>query len=338
MYCTLQEAYQIPSFDPSSKKQKKGTCAGARNVTPDTYEPRAEQAAYLPAPPAPRVSSRSGAGTCREGFVGNQLPAISDLAEPTYNNMRMDRQYYCDNFNVCDEGVKPNPKVREDYYRKDRQYYCDKYNICEGDIKPTVTKPAGTVPAAGPEGFENPPPKTMDARQCGRLQPPMYELPLADDSRRAYDSAFKVAIEEGEQNVATPPQKMRVVDMNEVDGYYDEDLENYLQTKEMKASVMAEPPRAPKPLKPSSGMLIGGHDEEREDEVVEKKSETKKMQMKVIDDHWGRWLDLVLFFFAGILLIILCDQLIKLGMMMGMRKSFDIMIPLLREIESKLKK
>jgi len=302
MYCTLQEAYQLPSFDPTAKKMKRTTmsCAPSQDQTLYGYNPntdRKEQARYV-----------------QENFEGTLGP------EPTYQNRKNDYKYYCDNYRVCSN------KVQEDF---------------EDMSKSNVFKKA---PA--------PLPRTQE--QCGPLQPPMYDIPVSDEAKKQYKRAFDVAMEQPEQAMHVPaPAKMRQVDMSNVSGYDDEDFEMYLQTKDMKSASM---PSISSMQRRSSNPSSRDFAEAMDDfqgkltpavsssktpaymEDVEDTSTTYQgIRRKPVVDRWSQWMDILLFFLAGVLVIFLCDQLIRLGIMMGMRQTIETLKPILESIETKLK-
>jgi len=327
MYCTLQEAYQVPSF--ADKKLRKAVgCkkplaqddnAGfftAYNL--DNY--RKEQAAYQ------RTNQRSNgtagnsenSGTINEGFVG------TIGTEPTYNSMANDYKYYCDNYRICDT----NKKTIEGFEN---------------------------APSSSSSNGVNMKPKSQE--QCGPLQPPPYEFPISDEAKKQYKSAFDIALNQVMPHSPMPtPMRMRQVDMSNVSGYYDEDLEMYLQTKEMKPANIKPPIKAPieninfdpdsspiaEAMKDFDGQLkpeitTAGKDVKKNDEKTTPTNVTIIQQSAPNNiDHKSRWIDLLLFFFAGILVIIMCDQLIKLGMMLGVNETINTLKPILERIEKQL--
>lgn len=327
MYCTLQEAYQLPSF--ADKKLRKAVgCkkplaqddnAGFYTAY-DVDNYRKEQAAYQR---TNQLNQRNNANTgyssgpVNEGFVG------TIGTEPTYNSMANDYKYYCDNYRICDT----NKKTIEGFEN---------------------------APSSSGSSGANMKPKSQE--QCGPLQPPPYEFPISDEAKKQYKSAFDIAINQTMPHSPMPtPMRMRQVDMSNVSGYYDEDLEMYLQTKEMKPANIKPPIKAPidnvnfdpdsspvaEAMKDFDGQLkpeiTSSGDIKKNDEKTQPTNVTIIQQSAPNNiDHKSRWIDLLLFFFAGILVIIMCDQLIKLGMMLGVNETIKTLKPILERIEKQL--
>ena len=280
MYCSIQEAYDVPSFDRTVRK-KRSACDSLRSAaSADPYDlnmDRKERAQAFP---------KYG----REDFVGT----LGD--EPTYNSMKADQKYYCDNYRVC-----------------------SKQQV---------------------EGFTNPPSRKSPATAtCSPLSPPMYEIPVPEEAKRQYQKAVDLSMSQETSSTVTPVMKMRQVNMGDVAGYEDEDLDMYLQTKDMKASpipvtnipkkeLRAEP-YDPKesPFAKSMTALKGQLTPAKPETTVEPLTPNSTPPPV---DKVSRWLDLLLFFLAGVLLIMMCDQLIKIGMMIGMKDTVDILTPMLR--------
>lgn len=297
MYCTLEEAYNIPTPGTGKKKNSNLRCAARTSNDPNAS-----------AEPYDRYGAAAGKELAtafrkygQEDFVN--IPAgpgtSNPMANPTYVSKRNDYKYYCDQYNVCAPGVT--------------------------------------------EGFEDVGKKNSDAKPakkaCGPLQPPMYEIPFDEDARREYRSAMNVAM--SQEQTATPPPKpkRREVDMSKVDGYYDEDLEQYLETKDMKASPIPVAPVLPKknldalPYDPTASPFS-----EAMKDLNEKNNRVEVLGKTFVErlvpttrDTKGMWLDLLLFFSIGVLFVVLADQLVRFGMMLGMRRTVEMLVPLLEK-------
>lgn len=205
----------------------------------------------------------------------------------------------------------------------DYKYYCDTHGIC------------------AKEGFEGGKLTVSKPKQaCGPLQPPPYEFPIDEETKKYYKNAIDVA--NNQEQTATPPPKPqgRPVDMNKVSGYYDEDLEMYMETKDMKATPTPAMPVVPKkdvdalPYDPSASPFSEAMKEANAHaNKVPVLGKTFVDRMVVTTpatrDTKGMWFDILLFFAAGVMFVFLCDQLVRLGMLLGMRRTVDLLTPFL---------
>jgi hypothetical protein len=296
MYCTLEEAYNIPPSQGTKKKNTLRSPVRAAAVDPS-----------ISAEPYDRCSPGMGKELAsayrkygQEDFVNIPAgPGMSNpMANPSYVSKRNDYKYYCDQYNVC------APGMAEDFQ----------------DLG--VSKAAAS--------------KSNNKKACGPLQPPMYEIPIDEDAKNAYKDAMNVAMSQ-EQTALPPKPKRREVDMSKVDGYYDEDLEQYLETKDMKASPIPVAPALPKkdlnalPYDPAASPFS-----EAMNDINQKSNRVEVLGKTFVErlaptsrDTKGMWLDLMLFFAIGVLFVVLADQLVRFGMMLGMKRTVEMLTPLL---------
>lgn len=308
MYCTLQEAYSVPSFDPAakSKKNRSSACAprsgGAPADSYDTYGP--ERGRELAA--APRAFGR-------EDFANQSLS--TPVQKQTYAALANDYKYYCDTYGVCSD-APPKPEREQ---------------------------------AHVPEGFENfktestnSSNKKVRGATCGPLQPPVYEYPMKEEDRRSYNRALDTALKQTQTSTAPTRVQPRKVDMSNVGGYYDEDLEMYLQTKDMKASPplptmprSADSSNSTHPYDPSSSPFAEALDKFKGTPFSggSVSSTARSELLQGSKDTGGLWLDLLFFVLIGLLVIILCDQLVRLGVMLGMKSTAAALAPILAQLE-----
>jgi len=304
-YCTLQEAFNEASFDAPSKKKK--SCQAQARASADAFDPfypengRGETAAWnrFISKPPPTV----------EGFqnVVSPEPPLTDKYK--YQGRGADYKYYCENFGICADSAGTSMKKIE------------RFQNPPSDDAPPV------------------PPK------CNIQSPQKYEIPISDEAKKMYDAAFKTAVMQENTNGLTYKPEPRKDDMEKVSGFYDEDLEQYLKTKDLSVSPKIPlTPIEPRELKadpydPNASPFVKAM------EMFEKEkgatagpsnavSETKKEepQIKVVTVRPPIW-DLLLFAFAGILVIFLCEQMFKLAIMIGMKKTVVMLEPFLSQIK-----
>lgn len=289
MLCTLQEAYNIPSFDGGSKKKK-----------------------------ACNVQARASA----EAFD----PYNADTA-------RGQRAALVENFQVGKPMSQEETPMSYKGKATDYEYYRRQYGVQLPQI----------------EGFQT------EQQTCGIEGPQMYKIPISQEAKDMYDAAMKTSMEETVPKYIPSSMEPRKVNMDNVSGYYDEELEQYLQTKDMKAAPFAGkslPPPPPvqrveveptrnddyKPYRPFNPDMYGNVSNKTESMQGMKKEATDKEDTEPVretptiisNDAWQNFWDIFLFIFAGILVMFLCEQLFKLALMIGMKRTVEILEPYLK--------
>jgi len=257
--CSLQEAYNIPSFDPNGMKKKRGTTAPLRETFTD------------------------GSMYSSKGATSYNIPASATNAAG-YAGRASDNQFYCNNYGICAEKfTAPPPPTQQP----------------QPPAQPTQVPVPGT---------------------CG-VSAPNYMYPMSDAEKKQYDTAVSQSLNDTPlfAPVLSSPPPMRKVDMNNVGGYYDESLEQYLQTKDFNASAkMPKLEQAPDQQIP---LLEQPQPISAQPVVTATKS-----------DKHTYYFDIFLFIAAGILIILLCDQLFRLGMALGIKETVTLLEPYMKKL------
>jgi hypothetical protein len=249
-------------------------------------------------------------------------------------------------------------------YSQDRKYYCDSYNICpdasgagiEGFQGMETKNGSGNVASGG-----EPTPKS--ATCTGPLIAPNYEYPMTDEARRQYDRALQLSLNggmnanpSGDTPLEDPATFIRAGGSSaDVMGYTDADLESFLRTEDL-TSAPFKIPVVPKDDRP-----VGGRDPNESPFAETMKNftgpdGTPQLRPGSVDkaategagtaagsggmsgalgssasvrDPWSRVWEMALFVVAGLLLVLLLDQLFKLAMLYGMKRAFLAIEPLL---------
>jgi len=253
-------------------------------------------------PPKPKGQKRAAAAaraTGVEGFVGNTKVNQLSTAPP---------DSYMGKLN-------------------DYTFGCKQYGVCPATLK---------------EGFQNPnqkkQPLTRVQAQCQNAQPPVYEVPLNADDKRRYAQTMEIALQDPEREHLTPMRSDRTVDMGQVSGYGDDDLDQYLSVSDLKDQMtMAE---APAPLAARRGPPPTGYDPEHSPfaELLRMYADAKKpapVSAPATHDRESAiapmWMDLLFFVILGLLVILIMHQLFKLAMVMGMRQTLQLLEPMLQQ-------
>lgn len=113
-----------------------------------------------------------------------------------------------------------------------------------------------------PEKFSNGSTSDTNAshlKKCEPIQPPVHEYQFTEEDKRRFRQALKIALEEMEPNsmsqqptptlqkpISSPEYAPRSfentqINMSNVDGYIDEELESYMMVNDMKPAIMNHP-------------------------------------------------------------------------------------------------
>lgn len=374
MYCTLQEAYNVPQFVPKRKKSSMDPinpmpnmmqCApGAEEFDTASQVPQQQQQNPVQAASRYAQQQNQGVASCGNGSYGGGNGSSGSCAQ-----RRSQASFPTNN--------APYGGQANDY-----KYYCDYYNICP-DQTPLV------------EGFNVPLQKTLlsdlqqhqldvdthanaqsNGAQCGQIQAPMYTIPVSDAAKKANAAALNTYMGSGSGNnmptstlpVPQKPVGGRQVDMTKVAGLYDDDIDQYMNLQSPTpasangASVALNQSQQatnmnllPTTQVPASGTITNpaaSHAFENTDKTplaksmaafdanlrpVDKDADKQSSKNKETS-KWQYVIDLILFIVAGILVIMLCEMLFKIALTIGMRDTINVIEPYLAELqELKLK-
>jgi hypothetical protein len=206
----------------------------------------------------------------------------------------------------------------------DYRYACKQFGVC----------PRGE----GIEGFVGAPDEGLGrvAEKCKSAQAPAYEYPLSADDKRQFAAAMKVAVDAPAAGANRPaseePPQARRVDMSRVDGYSldDDDLDEYLRVSDMQ-SVETQP-RLKGPddagITPYlKHVAVAAAAPAPQAVAAPQPSQAPAGQSQ------QRWMDFLLFVCAGVLLIVLLEQVFKLALITGMRDTVAIIQPYLNTLQ-----
>lgn len=177
-----------------------------------------------------------------------------------------------------------------------------------------------------------------------------YRIPISDASKTAYDAAMNIAISEQQSGAGAGalPKPAAVQPMPTVSGYYDEDLEQYLRTADMKAAPALKYKPGPYDIPTPSltedsspfAEAMGRFDGQMHPPgtaTAPKANSSGSTFAAALGGGEGSdvfkvyILDLILFILCGLIVIFLCDQLYRLATMVGMRDTIDFIRPFMDE-------
>lgn len=339
MYCTLQEAYNVPSFDPPPRKKRCSPDAQAK-ASATVYDPYRQD----------------GLGDFTLYKYGK--PKSIEERETIHGNKPLQRRIPYESFrNYNGSMPEADPMVRTTYrgMERDRRQYCDMYGVCSVDqIEGFVDGNTNSQTTTGKEGAGSPNRVGTNNSSC-QSSPDFYEVPLSEETKKQFKDAMDVSLNQTTASTAIPEKTLRYDDMANVTGYYDDDLEQYLKNSEASGipkrfpmnpdakedDVLHNPDSSPlqKTIKRFSERSI---QQPLKPETTEEKSDMNTQELfrnmerlfqKNTQSSASFGWDLAMFILAGILLIILIDQLFKLGVMLGMRHTLELLEPYMKELK-----
>lgn len=337
--CSLMEAYNVPSFGANGRRRKGCVLEGDIKTSAENYDPyedytRGEMAAFsssvssapkrdprpmgAPTPTSPYASPFRSPVEGRFGSVPSAFKSVEGFQGSATPNTSTNQA----------SGESRGPVLPKHYsgYAQDRKYYCDTYNIC-----PEV------------EGFQNGVQKasgvSVEDREAkkvcsGPLQAANYEYPMTEEAKRQYDRALQLSLNQPEGSTPlADPLAFKADASGDVSGYSEADLDSFLRTQDMKSAFQI--PMVPKDDRPVEGrdphatpfaeamkdFTKDGVPQLRPASVAGNGASTKA-------DPWERVWDMALFVVAGLILILLLDQLFKLAMLYGMKRALLAIEPL----------
>jgi hypothetical protein len=245
------------------------------------------------------------------------------------------------------------PEYKKNYTteQEDRRYYCKTYGVCAGDIKETFT--GSTSPAA------------MDD-SCG-LPNVNYDYPLSNTDKEKFKKAMDTATD-GED--AKPPKKgpfdtPRQGSSSRVSGYYDEEIEDYLETNDIKyargepvnapyaksesvaaALASSTPTPTPTPLGADAKTQLNGPPVSATYGIPVLTPDIASVPQKLgaapvataagtgsgSKTPWQNILDLILFIGVGILTIFMMEQMYRIAVLVGMRQTMHALEPFIMHV------
>ena len=158
---------------------------------------------------------------------------------------------------------------------------------------------------------------------CGNSGPLYYELPISAEATAAHKKAMDQSLEApGPSTRAFVPEE-RIVDMNKVGGYVDDELEQYLSTRE----TASAPAQATADNTAFAKIMRHFNVGEQRATAPLPASLAHPVTRTGLDNR--AW-DLIILVFFGLLIILLCEQLFKLAMMLSMKETVNILKPYLK--------
>jgi hypothetical protein len=213
------------------------------------------------------------------------------------------------------QSMKPLDKPYSSQYT-DYDYMCKNSGIC-------LTNPKETFSSSSEK------PTAPAAASCSPLTAPTYQYPFSEKDKEKFRKALKVALENMENPEPPPLPETTTQQEAAFNGLVDKELEAYMMVNDMKEGVRVTtlPPAGPPPAD-FSPVVVGVPLESTKTDDVKKQSSTDDVKKQSSTDSKSNFtkknnklFDLLLFIIAGILIILIMDQLFKLALIIGMDKT-----------------
>ena len=324
--CSLQEAYLVPSFDTANSKKQIG-CNVKQSGSGD-YQASNE--------------FTSDKGKEYVSFVdawntyGNQKETFVNVPDYQTNNYGIKKEQVSRSQNEFIGGDQIQTTAAYKGLANDTQYYCDNYQICpdvlpdnERFTNPTVTLTQNSrcneqvplVNANKGQGNTNSTSKlinytttdTQHVKDVRCLNPPqMYDGMYKN---KDFDKSMYTVINQP-SSCATPYKvPMRKIDMNNVKGYEEDNMDDYIRLDETSNGTTIPITRS---------MNSKNNLADFKDDQVKNKMQTGIEEGFQNQNHTqNQLLDILLFILAGILIIFLCEQIYKVAALSGMKQAIE---------------
>jgi len=311
-YATLQEAYNIDSFGPKKKSNKNRQ--------------------LLQEPSQQLLSSQQQ--QLQQQKQQQQL-FESNLNENFMNDYTPQDDCYYKKFGL---NIESCPKNNTSEYKKE---FCDKFTDYTDDNK------------------------------CSSIQAPIYSVPISDDAKKKYDNAMNISLNSTTANNISYDEFNKQSDIKSVQPYYNDDLEKYLNINNFQnainypsasqtqpSSQSVSQPSSKSVSQPSSQNLpptspdISIKSNLSNDNIIQTNNNTNnntsqytninntdliippKTDIKNKKDiFYKNLINIGLFIFIGIVIIMLCDQITEIAINIGMKKTMIMLEPYLQKIQ-----
>lgn len=314
MYATLKDAYRAPSFDTQARRRQ-ATGMSAVQETAAQIESFTNLDSTLKQMSGQPTTSGSGFGNAYTGRIN------------------------------------------------DYKYACKQFGVCPATSMEGFESGSGPVPG---HPMMNDGKLGKVVNKCDPLQAPAYQYPMSDADKAQFAKTLDVAMN-GQS--AKPKQIEPAINMVNIEKYTDayggyddeDDIDAYLRVDDMKDNTMtAQPvrqspakfdaaPKTPLTAQMATAAAAGQFQDFAPPTQAEAVAATTPTPgppalpapslaptpAPASAPHWSqKWMDLLLFFSVGIILIVLMEQIFKVAMMSGMRETVDVIMPILKMVEA----
>ena len=315
-YSTLQEAYNIESFE-NKKRVKKSE----GDTIPEPFQQQSSKEKIQ------QQSKDSFQQQSKERFQQQSKDSFQQQSKDSFQQQSKERfqQQSKERFQQHKE------KFMNDYSTQDDCYY-KKFNLNMNSC-PDNSKLSPNTDFC--DKFTN------NDNSCSPLQAPTYEYPISEEAKKGYDKALNTALNTTNSNQISYDEFNKLSNIKDVKPYYDDDFEQYLDIKNFKNQInyqsssvqsLKEEPVREEPLPPRKEPLKEILLPPRDEPLPIKDNSEKNNKKK--DQYYKNLINIGLFTFIGIVIILLCDQIAEIAINIGMKKTMQLLEPYLEKIHN----
>lgn len=202
--------------------------------------------------------------------------------------------------------------------------------------------------------------KTNNDENCTPLQAPAYKYPISDSAKKKFKETLDATYMK--QTQPTYSEYNKKSDITKIKPYDEDDLDQYLSIENFKDAINSTPPKKdemintqgvsqPIPLSKKPEELndsiekdsIRFHNKSGELTSLEKSFLLSKMneennnkklkESEKKNRMYSNYINIGLFIFIGIAIILLCDQIAEIAINIGMRKTAKILEPYILKLQ-----
>ena len=309
--CSLQEAYSIPSFDTVSKKK---SVSKPKYAAPDSGKFYDSSNEYDSENGKEFAAAWNKYG--KEDFQNMPNNPYGELGKSTSGGYGNNSQ---------------NTNIKTDYIGTDTVSNTASYKGRAQDINYWCRETGAGCPDVLPETFQNP----NQSKSCS-TGPQIYNIPeLKNGTKEEYDRAMNAAVNQNYSSTKTPNNPMRRYDISKLQGFIEDDEDQYLQLNQMKNRNI--PITSNNDYRNSRAVFNSDNIYRPYDNNL-----VEHMSMRMPGGGYDTYgsnknyqylFDIVLFILSGILIIFLCEQIYRIAALSGMKETMTTLSPLLKELK-----
>ena len=200
-------------------------------------------------------------------------------------------------------------------------------------------------------------------KSCTSLQSPSYNLPISEDSKKKYNEALNTSLNSTNANQISYEDFNKQSNIKSVEPYYDDDLEKYLNINNFQNAInyplnsssniqTSSQEKQQQPQQPPSQIISNsGQSKVNYDDIIHTNNKTnnntseytninnndlilpKNNKKSDKDIFYKNIINIGLFVFIGIVIILLCDQITEIAINIGMKRTMLMLEPYLQKIQ-----
>lgn len=153
------------------------------------------------------------------------------------------------------------------------------------------------------------------------LEKNMYDIEYAEKRSN------KVRKEIYDINTNKEDNKENISSKHDIEPYYDEDLEKYLNINDFESNTITSENKSSEKTNEKRIIANDVNDVNNDNKNIKGSPENVNISNQYNDIFYKNFINIGLFILVGILIIFLCDQITEIAISIGMKKTFQILEP-----------